>query len=193
MPESLLTRALATPTGDAFAERILDAALAQFCEVGLSRATVEDVARRAGTARVTVYRRFATKNVLVEAVLMREFSRFISELDATIAELPRIEDRIVEGFAFGLGYARAHPLVGGMLRMEPELVLPFMTIRAGPVLAAARGHLAAQLPFPGGEAVAELMVRITVSFVTGPDSCIPLATDDDAREFALRFLVPLVQ
>jgi Zn-dependent peptidase ImmA (M78 family) len=43
------------------------------------------------------------------------------------------------------------------------------------------------------DAVAEVLVRITLSFLVTPDSCIPLDSERQARAFARRFLVPLSQ
>lgn len=202
-PESaLLARAMVEPAPDALAERIMDAALAQFSEFGLQRSTVEDVARRAGTARVTVYRRFATKDALIEAVLLRECRRCLAALDAAIAGHAAIEERVVEGFRVALGIARAHPLVGGLLRVEPQVILPFLTVDAGPAFAAVREYLVMHLrrardvgdPAAEGDVqpIAELMVRVTVSFLVSPDSAIALHTDDDLRTFARRYLVPML-
>jgi AcrR family transcriptional regulator len=68
----LLRRALSPAGGaeiDDTAERILAGALAQFEDFGVRRTTMEDVARRVGMSRVTIYRRFSNKDALVEAVL----------------------------------------------------------------------------------------------------------------------------
>jgi AcrR family transcriptional regulator len=195
--ESLVARAMAADAGaDAIATRILDAALEQFSGFGFARSTVEDV------ARVTLYRRFAGKDALIEAVLMRECRRCLVALDEAVSALPSIEQRIVEGFRFALEFARGHPLVGGLLRVEPQVVLPFMTVHAGPATAAVRGYLAMHLrrardageltAVDDVEPIAELMVRVVVSFVISPYSCIPLESDADARAFAQRYLVPLV-
>ena len=46
---------------DDTSSRILDAAFELFSWIGVQRSTMEDVARRAGVSRITVYRRFATK------------------------------------------------------------------------------------------------------------------------------------
>ena len=46
---------------DETSTRILDAAFELFSRIGIQRSTMEDVARRAGVSRITVYRRFATK------------------------------------------------------------------------------------------------------------------------------------
>ena len=50
-----------------------------------SPSSVEDVAKRAKVARVTVYRRFAGKDALVEAVILRELRRFQADLAGAVA------------------------------------------------------------------------------------------------------------
>jgi AcrR family transcriptional regulator len=79
--ESVLDRAFAEalePTAheDEVSVRPLDAARDQFSRMGIRRSTMEDVARRAGVSRITAYRRFATKDALVEQVVRREFRRY---------------------------------------------------------------------------------------------------------------------
>lgn len=66
-------------------EQIAQGALEQFSEVGIRRSSVEDVARRAGIARVTVYRRVGGKEDLVRLVIEREASRAMDELDGALA------------------------------------------------------------------------------------------------------------
>src|SRR3954463_11163384 len=95
-------RALLAPmlqTGvDDTASRVLAAALEQFEEFGIRRTTMEDVARRAGLSRVTIYRRFPGKEALVEAVILGEAQRFFAELEAAVAGIESVEERIVEAF-----------------------------------------------------------------------------------------------
>lgn len=200
--EALLAGVLdGTLPSDALSEQILDAAREQFMTFGLRRSTVDDVAKQAGVSRVTVYRRFGNKDSLVSACLLREYRRFVVEVDRAVAPLPTTEDRIVEGFVTVLRHIREHPLVGGLLRLEPEIMLPFLTVESGPALIAMRGYVAGRLrearraegradadPAP----VAELMVRITVSFLLNPVSCFELDDDEQLRSFARGYLVPLI-
>lgn len=197
--ESLFARAVVADDApaDELSERILDGAMACLSELGLRRSTVEDIARRAGVSRVTVYRRFENKNNLVEAVLLRECRRCLAALDEAVTGVESLDERIVEGFVFALRYGRNHPLVGGLLRVEPEEVLPYLTVRAGTALAVVReclaGHIReAEVGAFDPVQVAEIMVRIVVSFVLTQDSSIELDTDEDLRRFARRYLVPLV-
>ncbi|MER6677161.1 TetR/AcrR family transcriptional regulator [Streptomyces sp. NPDC000983] len=186
---------------DDTARRILDAALEQFILLGLRRSSVDDVAKRAGVSRVTVYRRFQTKDKLVEETLLRELGRFFQELDGAVAPLPSMRERVVEGFVVALRHTRAHPLFGGLLRLEPEVVLPYLTVQGGSSLSATVDYLTAHLrraqqdedrPGDDPRPLAELMVRVAVSFLLNPASCIEMDDEDQARAFARRYLAPLL-
>ncbi|MFI9495823.1 TetR/AcrR family transcriptional regulator [Streptomyces halstedii] len=200
--EALLAGALGqSPPSDALSEQILDAAREQFMTFGLRRSTVDDVAKRAKVSRVTVYRRIGNKDGLVSACLLREYRRFVGDVDEAVAALPTTEDRLVEGFVAVLRHIREHPLVGGLLRLEPEIMLPFLTLESGPAFLAMRGYLADRLrdaqradgrPETDPTPVAELMVRITVSFLLNPVSCFALDDDEQVRAFARRYLLPLL-
>jgi AcrR family transcriptional regulator len=201
--QALLARVLVAdePAEDATGERILDATLEQVQLFGLRRTSVEDTARRAGVGRMTVYRRFGSKDGLVEALLLRESRRFFAGLDRAIGPLATAEERVVEGFAAGLRGARGHPLLSGLLATEPEVLLPYLTVDGGPVLGLVREYLAGHLRAAreqgelgpiDPEAVAEVLARLGLSFLITPDGSLPLDGDREAREFARRYLVPML-
>ncbi|MDL4775605.1 TetR/AcrR family transcriptional regulator [Actinomadura xylanilytica] len=198
------------PTGDGpgghdeTARRILDAALAQFQDFGLRRSTVEDVARRGGLSRITIYRRFPKKEHLVAAVLLRELRRFQAEQDAAIAARADVEDQIVESVSFSLSWLRGHVLLNRLLQTEPEAIVPYLTVQGGPVVEAARDHGAALIRramFGDAEItpeaardiamIAELGARVTLSFVLTRQSVVPLETLEDARRYAREYVVPM--
>src|SRR5688500_9062332 len=79
-------------------ERILDGALAEVAAHGIKRATMDGVAQRAGVGRVTVFRRFGSKDALIERLTARELSRFLVEIDATLRKFADPEDQVVEAF-----------------------------------------------------------------------------------------------
>ena len=53
---------------------LMDAALAVIADVGARRATMDMIAERAGTSRVTLYAHFGSRDSLVDAVLDREMT-----------------------------------------------------------------------------------------------------------------------
>ncbi|MCG5214293.1 TetR/AcrR family transcriptional regulator [Streptosporangium sp. KLBMP 9127] len=196
---NLLLRLAATDsTEDAPANRILDAALAGFLDTGLRRTTMEEVARRAGVSRITVYRRFPRRDDLVEAVIMRELRGFLAAFDAVVSPLPTLEEQLVEGFVVTLRHVRGHPLLTRVLADEPDLLLPYLTVGAGPGLDLATDFLierAARFGVPAEEAapVAETCVRLALSFVLTPGGRVPLGEEEQARRFARSCLVPLLR
>lgn len=192
----------ATQDTDATGQRILEGALALLEDFGLRRMTIEDVARRARMSRVTIYRRFAGKDALVRAVLLRELRRFFAAIDEAVSGIEATEDRLVEGFAFALQFLHEHALLNRFLRTEPELLLPYLTVDAGPVLDAARQFLAERLEQEIDEGrlapvdvqvTGELLARLVLSFFLTAHSVVPLATPDEARRFARVYLAPALR
>jgi AcrR family transcriptional regulator len=66
-------------------ERIVAAALAAFAASGVD-VSVEEIARRAGVGMGTLYRRFPTKEDLVDAVLEETFDEFVAIAEAAVAK-----------------------------------------------------------------------------------------------------------
>jgi AcrR family transcriptional regulator len=202
---ALLRKILGTspePADDA-SERILTAATREVEDFGVRRFTIDDVARRVGVSRVTIYRYFPRKDRLIEAVLLRELRRFLDDIDEAVAPYDTLEDRLVEGFVFALVRLRSHRLLNRLLRTEPELLLPHLTIRAAPVLAAAREFIAGfarreaeegRLPLTEEdiEGVSELLARAVMSFVLTPESVLGLRTNAEIRRFAEHYLAPVL-
>ncbi|MFC3821342.1 TetR/AcrR family transcriptional regulator [Planomonospora venezuelensis] len=183
--------------------RILDAAYEQFCRMGIRRSTMEDVARRTGVSRITVYRRFATKDALVEHVVRREFRRYFDRFLIDIEQARTAADRVVLGFVSSLRAIRRNPLIGGLIAAEPDLIVPSMVSDGGRTLATVRRFVAGQLRreqragnVPDDldtDLVAELMVRISASFLAIPSHLVDLDDDEQLAAVARRFLVPMLE
>jgi AcrR family transcriptional regulator len=186
---------------DEVGERILDAAFEQFCLIGIRRSSMEDVARRAKVGRVTIYRRFESKDKLVSALLWRETRVAIAKVEAAVKDVEDVEERFVEGFLAGIRALRGHPLLVAMLATEPETALPLMTTKASGGLELARAYMAEEirrarkdLGIADGDSdqVAEIFARFTQSLVLTPTTNLPLDDDAGTREFARRHIVPMV-
>nr|WP_203893421.1 TetR/AcrR family transcriptional regulator [Planobispora longispora] len=206
--ESLLERAYTDAVErvddtDGTRARILDAAYEQFCRMGIRRSTMEDVARRSGVSRITVYRRFATKDALVEHVVRREFRRYFDRFLIDIEQARTAADRVVLGFVSSLRAIRRNPLIGGLIAAEPDLIVPSMINDEGRTLATVRQFVAGQLRHEqragtvsgdlDTDLVAELMVRISASFLAIPSHIVDLDDDEQLAAVARRFLVPMLE
>jgi AcrR family transcriptional regulator len=203
MLERALAEAVASADDtDEVTTRVLDGAYEQFCRLGIRRSTMEDVARRAGVSRVTVYRRFATKDALVEQVVRREFRRYFNQFLVDIQDARTVADRVVLGFSSALRAIRRNPLIGGLMDVEPEVLVPSMISDGGQTLAAVQRFVANQLrreqhagtvsAEADVELVAELMTRLSASFLVTPSHVVDLDDDEQVRALARRYLVPML-
>jgi AcrR family transcriptional regulator len=169
------------------ATRILDAAFRAAATFGLSRFTMDDVARLAQLSRQTVYRYFDSKDALFVALVYREEERFLDGARAAYAAHDRLEDAMRQATLFCLRTAREHPLLDRLLESEPEVLLPYLTTRGAGLVSRARAvmeELATERGNVRGELVhrvADLGVRAIVSYTITPSDEDP---EDIAREIA---------
>jgi AcrR family transcriptional regulator len=202
---AVLARALdphAAPPGDATSERILDAALALSAASGVRHLTMDDVARRAGVGRMTVYRRFSDRDGLVDALVVRETRRCLAALDGAADAGQPIADQVAAGFVTSIRLATEHPLLARLARVEPEVVLDFLNTGPGGAFGAAVAFLSDRLrqsqeagvlgPQVDVQVAAELLVRLAFSFVLVPRSGLPLDDEERLRAIARAHLAPLL-
>ncbi|MEV0031135.1 TetR family transcriptional regulator [Nocardia sp. NPDC050793] len=194
---SMLQRILDKPVSDG--EKLLESALSAFLDFGIKRTSMGEIARRAGISPATLYRRFESKNDLVEAVSVREAQRFVAEIDKRVQTVDGTENQLVEIFVAFITAIAGNELLRRLLRTEPDLILPRLTTEGGPILAVGRGYLADKLrELRGGDAdfdadlVAEIMARLALSLALTPDGLIPLGDAEAGRVFARRTLLPMV-
>lgn len=182
---------------------ILDAAYDLFCRQGVQRTSMDDVARRAGLSRITVYRRVSSKEALVEQVVLREFRRYFDQFLLDISRAETLADRVAVGFVSSLKAIRTHPLIGERLAAEPEVFVPSLLGARGSTLLAVARFLAGQLRREQAagnvaadvdvDVVAELMVRLCTSFLLAESDLIDLDDDAGLDAVARRYLVPLLE
>ena len=208
-PESVLVSALTAAADGTFegedetSARILDAAYEVFCRMGIERSTMEDVARRAGVSRITVYRRFATKGALVDHTVRREIRRYFDQFLVDIEHAETTADRVVLGFVSSLRAIRRNPLIGRLMAADPDALVPSTIGDGGRTLATVRAFVAGQLrseqeagnvsPDVNVDVVAELMVRVCSSFLMIPSQIIDIDDEEQLADVARQFLVPMLR
>lgn len=188
------------PQVDATADRFLDAAQAEFVQVGIRRARLGDIARRAGVTRVTVHRKYATKNDLIAAVLAREGRRAMAEIDQALNAIPAIADKIAYVFAYCVCYPR-HGELGVLLINDPQPVLPALTVHGEPLIAIVRTlltHLLRHAQTSGEltdfdpEPAADVLAHLTFSYAMAAKTLIPMKDHTQATDFARAHITPLI-
>jgi len=201
-----LTRLLAlvrsTGPEDRNQSRVLDAALLAFLDFGIKRTSMVEVARRCGLSLATLYRRFASKSDLIQAVGMRQARQFVEEVDAALQRQADrdagAEDQIVELFIAFLNGLRGNKLLERLLKTEPEIVLPYLTTKGAPVIELGRDYLAefitrlqaeGKLPEYDPEPLAEMTARTALSLALTPQTVLPLDDDAAMRKFAREHVV----
>ena len=167
------------------ATRILDATLATMADHGIARLSLEDVARRAGLSRQTVYRYFPSKSDLVEATVLREEHVFIAAMVSAAGRQRELEPALRAAIEAAMRTGHAHALLNRLLATEPESLVALVTTDRGPVLSAARRALEEilsgrlpRVPKARFMLAADAVARLLVSYVVNPpaDSSSQVAT-----------------
>lgn len=184
------------PAADA-TQAILDAALVEFERHGLQRVALDDVARRAGVSRTTIYRRFANRDELVAAVIERENAALFADIAAELTAAGAPSNYYVEAFTQSILMFRRHRVLDQLVRDEPALVLDLARRHWGAAIE--RMAEALRVIFPAGFAerigaaavddLAEVILRYAAVVLLLP-SAEPLVTADDVRAFATRHFLP---
>jgi AcrR family transcriptional regulator len=110
--------------------QILDAARACVLAAGVHNTTLNDVARRAGVSRMTLYRRYSDIGSLVSEVLGHEFARILREHTTPVPDAPpdgRIaRQRLVDTVIEVVEAFHADPLFQQVIAVEPEILTPYL-------------------------------------------------------------------
>jgi AcrR family transcriptional regulator len=188
---------------------ILEAALEQFSLTGIRRTSTDDVARRAGVNRATVYRRFGSREQLLAAAYLHEAGRVLEELTRRVPDVPESREadfdpaaNVVTMFCEAVALMRGHELLRRMLEVDRDLIVHGMTVGAADVLGFAADTIALRVrdlhhwrgtepsadPADIGQTLARLIHSLVLTPGAGPDLNTPRA----ARRYADAVVVPIV-
>jgi AcrR family transcriptional regulator len=188
---------LAASPVDPATSAILDAAVIEFEQHGFRRVALDDVARRAGVSRTTIYRRFAGRDELVGAVIDRENSVLFANIADELKSRRPQSNYYVEAFTLSIVRFRQHRVLTRMIADEPGLMLELAHQHWEP--AVDRMAAALRVIFPdgfaeriGADAVDELadtILRYAAMVLLLP-AREPLVDADDIRAFAITDFLP---
>src|SRR3954471_6017840 len=92
-------------------DQILDAARGTVPACGVRRAPVDEVARRAGVSRMTVYRRHPDGAALLRALMAREFAAVLEQAERETAWLGTGRERLVASAVRCVDLLAANPVL----------------------------------------------------------------------------------
>jgi AcrR family transcriptional regulator len=172
---------------------LLAAAARRFVTVGIRRTTMEDIASEAGAGKATLYRHFANKDAVIDALLAREAERFERLLLAAAAEADTAVGELEAAFVAGVDFFVHHPVMIRGRDEEPAVLLPRITADGGPLVR--RGlDLLADLVASGVERgelrdvdprmTAEVLMRLLLSYFAFPPVHVRVDDPVEAAAFA---------
>ena len=181
-------------------QRVVDAALRCIARWGVTKTTLDDVAREAGCSRATVYRAFpGGKDALLNAVVATEIARVVEGLHRALEHADGLEDLLVRGVTHAARTLRGHEALRFLLAHEPEVILPRVAFAhmnevlevAGRVVGP---HLAAYVGEAEAPRAGEWLARIVFSYTLAPSETVDVCDEESVRALVRDFVLPgLVQ
>jgi AcrR family transcriptional regulator len=177
-------------------ERIVDATLDCLARQGTLKTTVDDIARRAGVSRATVYRVFpGGRDEILAAVGDTEMARLFSALGVRLGEAADLTEALVGGMVEATSRVRDHAALAYLVEHEPEMVLGHLAFDESDRLltTASRfvGPFLARWMSPSEAArVAEWATRIVLSYIIAPSPALDLTDPAQATRLVEAFVLP---
>jgi AcrR family transcriptional regulator len=125
-------------------ERIVQAALRVVSRRGVRHLSMAEVSEAAEVSRTTLYRYFATKELLLDGVAAYDLQRFSEGLDKALAETSSGRERTRGLLDYTMGYINDHP-ARGLTESEPGFVIDYLRAMSPAVEEIVLRHLGAEL------------------------------------------------
>jgi AcrR family transcriptional regulator len=187
-----MTQATATDTR----ELIVESAYACFGKHGLQKATIVDIAKRAGVSRSTIYEYFRDKAAILEACAEQASERFYREISKAMDRGSSLEDKFSRAAVF---VTQARRAIASEKYFDEEAISLLLTKDAGvllrecvdflaPHLAAAKltGEVRKDLDI---QSAGEWFARILFSLFSTPSSTLDMGDPDVVADFVRAHLV----
>jgi AcrR family transcriptional regulator len=174
---------------DIAATRVLDAVKVCCERYGMSKVTIDDVVDASGVSRATIYRLFpGGRDVLFEALRVREINEFFDVLTAQTVDVDTLEDLVVGLVVVSTRELRADEHLAIMLASAPGEVLTQFTLDGLPrIIRVATAYLqpllAPYLDPDHAEQLIELLVRTVISYFLAPSDHVDFGDPRSARAF----------
>jgi TetR/AcrR family transcriptional regulator, repressor for uid operon len=185
---------------DPVSDRILAAAAELVGRQGGRRTTMAAIAEEAGVGRATAFRRFGSKQEILDRALMRELRMLALALQESSANAETAAAALTECFVMSMRAMRHRPLLRRLAQVEPEKLIEFTRLRRPPVLELwRRMHTSIVDTFDAADvdraqcaALADVLIHLTLGYSVVPESSIDLKDDDQLRLMAASVIAPML-
>lgn len=178
-------------------DRVREATLACIARFGLTKTTLDDIARESGVSRATIYRTFpGGREILLQSVVVSEIDRFFTELDARLRAVDGLEDLLTVGLGASMRFLAEHAALRTIVQVEPGLLLPMFAFhRLDVALLHAASFAAPHLePYLGSAdaawSAAEHLTRIVLTYTMHPDPAVDPSDDASIRRLVRHLVLP---
>lgn len=190
-----------TATPEEQEEAIIAAATEEFADVGVRRASMDYVARRAGVSRSTLYRRFPNKEALLMGVGNLVFTDAMKRLTkATKGHEPK--GAVVAAFVESSNILNDNSMLRRLFLNDLEILGTIINMASpseqiffeGAVNAVKTTLQNAGSTMPDDDlaSISEILVRVAGSLFQVPSSRVNIGDPESTRAFAEKYLAPLV-
>lgn len=156
------------------------------------------LAAQSGVSRATIFRRFGTKNVVVNRVILRELRTFVVDLLQTIDETAGPAAAIAELLASAVQFSRVNPAFRRLVADDPQRLVQFSRAPELGAMELARSLVAGILLATKSSAssptdevhLADLVCHLAIAYALVPDSSMDVAGTTELRDTFLRLIEP---
>jgi AcrR family transcriptional regulator len=162
---------------------------------GVTKTTLDDVAREARCSRATVYRSCpGGKDRLVHDVVSVRLAHLLDEVARAVTAAPTLEDALTAALVGSTRRLAAQPAFSYVLEHERALLLPHLAFHGfDRLLATTIEHLgpalAVHLDEPTARRTAEWLTRIVASHILTPSAELDLTDEAAARRYTRAHLL----
>jgi AcrR family transcriptional regulator len=177
-------------------DRLAAALLRCIARWGLTKTTIEDIAREAGVSRATAYRVFpGGKAAILDAAVRAEVRTLAGEVMAKAGAAGDAEQCVVAVLVHAYRSLSGHPALRFMLDHEPVVLEQYLGferqgelfVAAGELLSPALGD---HLPERETGTVAVWLCRLVLSYLQTPSPALDLTSEADVRRLVRTFVLP---
>jgi AcrR family transcriptional regulator len=175
--------------------RAIEALLVCIARFGLSKTTLDDVARQAECSRATIYRYFDGKHALVVQMVDAELARVTGSAVAAADEESTLADAVVALVTHAARSLVDHEALQFLLAHEPDQILGQLAFGPGDRVLVRVGDAFSPaftrwLSEDDAQRAGDWLARIIRSYVLMPEPSVDLTDPVEARDFLAKLVIP---